>query len=344
MHVWEWQHNFQLHRNGKNQEWPRQIWRAQGETPFSLHTRVTEPRSSQNQKHRGLGSRGARHHHALSWRVSATYKRPWCCQGSNCVKPQPLSTACEYSMYQNSKSAWSTSAMRQRPQLDTKWAPLSRKQQPARTEGPADPSVHIQTWTLSDIFSEMNKISLPLQGKQLMLLVASHKTGAFQQKPEVWKTCVHDWGLESTSTFGHLSEDIGGDGNRCDLWKKNKAGCWKASLSGSSPFLGNLLLYKRPACGAAHSRVGRRFAQSAAANQEKLLPVTAGVAPEKTHSYLGKGSHTTSTKPPNTQQIEIPAVVYYPNVKIWEECYSTIFVLEIVFIKNMLSILTLCCA
>ena len=110
--------------------------------------------------------------------------------------------------------------MRQRPQLDTKWAPLSRKQQPARTEGLADPSVHIQTWTLSDIFSKMNKISLPLQGKQLMLLVASPKTGAFQQKSEVCKTCVHDWGLESTSTCGHLSEDISGDSNRCDLWKK----------------------------------------------------------------------------------------------------------------------------
>lgn len=225
--------------------------------------------------------------------------------------------------------------MRQRPQLDTKWAPLSRKQQPARTEGPADPSVHIQTWTLSDIFSKMNKISLPLQGKQLMLLVASPKTGAFQQKSEVCKTCVHDWGLESTSTCGHLSEDISGDSNRWDLWKKkNKAGCWKASLSGSSPFLGNLLLYKRPACGAAHSRVGRRFTRSATANQEKLIPVTAGVAPEKTHSYLKKWSHTTSTKPPNTQQIEIPAVVYYPNVKIWEERYSIIFVLEIVFIKK----------
>ena len=60
------------------------------------------------------------------------------------------------------------------------------------------------------------------------------------------------------------------------------------SLSGSSPFLGNLLLYKRPACGAAHSRVGRRFTRSAAANQEKLIPVTVGVAPEKTHSYLKK--------------------------------------------------------
>lgn len=116
--------------------------------------------------------------------------------------------------------------------------------------------------------------------------------------------------------------------------KKNKVGCWKVSLSGSSPFLGNLLLYKRPACGAAHSRVGRRFTRSATANQEKLIPVTAGVAPEKTHSYLKKWSHTTSTKPPNTQQIEIPAVVYYPNVKIWEERYSIIFVLEIVFIKK----------
>lgn len=48
--------------------------------------------------------------------------------------------------------------------------------------GLTDPSVHIQTWILSDIFSKMNEKSLSLQGKQLMLLAASHKTGAFQQK------------------------------------------------------------------------------------------------------------------------------------------------------------------
>lgn len=199
--VWNWQDNFQVHRNRKHQEWPRQIWRARGKRPFSLKTchratAITVPTAQ------WIRSRWFFTTTRTVKNVSATCKCPWCCQVSSRIKPQPLSMSCEYSMWRSGslhRALW-------RAELCSEWAPLSREHQSDRTECLTDPSVRLQTWILSDIFSKLNEISLSLQGKQLMLLVASHKAGAFKQKSQVWKTCVHHWGLESLSTFGHLSE------------------------------------------------------------------------------------------------------------------------------------------
>ena len=42
----------------------------------------------------------------------------------------------------------------------------------------------------ADILSEMNKMSLSLQGKQLTVFVADNKNRAFEQKLEFWKICI----------------------------------------------------------------------------------------------------------------------------------------------------------
>ena len=43
---------------------------------------------------------------------------------------------------------------------------------------------------LADTLSEMNKVSLSLQGKQLTVFVAHNKNRAIQQKLEFWKMCM----------------------------------------------------------------------------------------------------------------------------------------------------------
>lgn len=50
---------------------------------------------------------------------------------------------------------------------------------------------------LADMFSKMNKMSLSLQRKWLMVFVTSDKNWAFKQKSEFWKTCISHCKLDS---------------------------------------------------------------------------------------------------------------------------------------------------
>lgn len=49
----------------------------------------------------------------------------------------------------------------------------------------------IQTWVFADIFSKMNELSLPVQGKQLTIFIANDKTQTFKQKLGFCDACIH---------------------------------------------------------------------------------------------------------------------------------------------------------
>lgn len=144
----------------------------------------------------------------------------------NCIKSQPLSTWLLNIQCDETGSLHKAFLQYSREKhcaLWAEWATPSMKHQFYLKECLTDQSMFIQTWILSDIFSKMNEISLSLQGKQLMLLVANHKIWAFKQKLEVWKTCIHHCGLEHLSTFRDLSDEIGGGSDKCDF---NKTTTW----------------------------------------------------------------------------------------------------------------------
>lgn len=276
--VWNWQDNFRVHRNGKHQEWPRQIWRAQGKRPFSLKTchRSTAITVPTMQWIRSCWFFTTTH---LVKNISATCKCPWCCQVSSCIKPQPLSTSCEYSMWQSGSLH---RALRQHSEERSCAANGPLCPGNINLTGQSAWQTHLCVFRLGccrKFSQKWMKWACLFKENSWCYLQPVTKLELSSKNQKFGKHVSITDGLKA---YPHLDIflNIGGDSNKCDLLKKikNKPGCWKTSLLGSSPSLGNLLLYKWPACGAAHSCVGKRFVQSTAANQQKLLLVIAGCA------------------------------------------------------------------
>lgn len=68
---------------------------------------------------------------------------------------------------------------------------------------------------LAGIFSETNKVSLLLQGKQLTVVFASDKILALKHKLEFWKACIHHCELDSVPKLKDVSNKMDGYRNKC---------------------------------------------------------------------------------------------------------------------------------
>lgn len=68
---------------------------------------------------------------------------------------------------------------------------------------------------LADIFSEMNKVSWSLQGKQLTVFVAKDKLWAFEQKLNYGRPVSATLSLTASQCLD-FSDETGGNINTCD--------------------------------------------------------------------------------------------------------------------------------
>lgn len=73
---------------------------------------------------------------------------------------------------------------------------------------------------LAVIFLKMNKASLPLRGKQLIIFVANDKIWDFKWKLKFWKTFITCCALDSFPILQVFSDEMGGDINESEvlLW------------------------------------------------------------------------------------------------------------------------------
>ena len=66
---------------------------------------------------------------------------------------------------------------------------------------------------MSNIFSKINEVSLPLQGKQPPVFFANDKIQAFKWKLELWKTHIHRCELDNNLILEDIAGGIGDDVN-----------------------------------------------------------------------------------------------------------------------------------
>ena len=71
-----------------------------------------------------------------------------------------------------------------------------------------------QIWTLSRLFSKMNKVSLSLQTRQLTVFVANDKIWASKLNLKFWNICICHCQLDSFQYFKNFSDEICDDINK----------------------------------------------------------------------------------------------------------------------------------